>query len=747
MLYSFRIKVILTVYFVIILSCTDSVNKESSSFDMKAYLSKAYDLQEYNENSIRSDLAIEHFEELSQSKVMSSLDSLKYGLSLLQMGNNLTAVTIFKALLYNESSTIYKYAEKKDIMHCIGLAYFREGELQNCQENHSKYSCILPLNELAFHKNQFGSRKSIQEYNKILDLDPEDPTALWMLNLAHMTLGNYPDSVNAKRRIDFNKFESEVILKNKFVDIAGEVGVDRSGHYGGVIVEDFNQDGLLDIFCTSSYLNQEVALYIRNDQGEFVDLTDDWGLAGIVGGENALQADYNNDGFTDIYVTRGAWQITEGEIPNSLLRNNGDGSFTDVTFESGLLNFSPCHSAVFADFNNDGWLDLFVGNESGNYEQVNDPKHESKIYGDNLYMNQKDGTFKDFCAESGIRVNHWVKGVTSIDFDNDGWRDIYISCYNHENYLYKNLGVINGQVKFLDVTESSQTVGPRFSFPVACLDINNDGWEDLFVSGYFTNKNDLAIEYCQDTLPLYSSITYINNQDGTFSKWYPPSSPAQSIHAMALNYGDFDNDGWLDIYCATGSGSLQALYPNVLLKNNKGKSWNDVTMASGLGHLQKGHGIGFADFDFDGDLDIYMNIGGIYMADHYRNALFKNESKNNHNWLSLEFIGTGSNRSSIGSRIQLDYFENGILKTQYRTVSSGGSYGSSPLMQHFGLGQCDSIRQLKIIWPRGGTFKLQNLRKDNHYRIFEGSEKPLLIDREKLMFKKNKATSKHQHNH
>ena len=208
-------------------------------------------------------------------------------------------------------------------------------------------------------------------------------------------------------------------------------------------------------------------------------------MIGITGGLNINHADYNNDGYKDILVLRGGWNGLYGEIPNSLIRNNGDGTFTDVTISSGLLSYHPTQTATWNDFNNDGLLDLFIGNETS------DPNRPHPC---ELFINNGDGTFRDIAKESNVGLAFFVKGVTSGDYDNDGWQDIYLSAMNGKNFLLRNLGLENDQVSFEDVSILSgigNDLGDTFT--TWFWDFDNDGWLDIFVCDY-TFNNSLAYD-------------------------------------------------------------------------------------------------------------------------------------------------------------------------------------------------------------------------------------------------------------
>jgi hypothetical protein len=192
---------------------------------------------------------------------------------------------------------------------------------------------------------------------------------------------------------------------------------------------------------------------------------------------------------------------------------------------------------------------------------------------------------------------------------------------------------------------------------------------------------------------------------------------------MGANFGDLDNDGFLDFYLGTGFPNYEALMPNLMFRNHGGKRFSDITTSGGFGHLQKGHGIAFADLDNDGDQDVFEQMGGATPGDAYGNALYENPGFSHH-WVKLKLVGVASNRSAIGTRIRLGITEHGNERSVFRHVNSGGSFGANPLRQEIGLGTATSIDVLEIFWPKTGlTQTFRNLAVDQALEITEGEER------------------------
>ena len=237
----------------------------------------------------------------------------------------------------------------KLIFELLALSHLRDGELENCQANHTGESCIFPLAENSIHQNRQGSTEAIKIYEKILAKFPDDLNSRWLLNVAYVTLGEYPEKVPSQWLIEGLKPNQDGPVQ-AFKNVATGMGLDVNELSGSVIADDFDNDGLLDIFISSWAPAHPLRLFHNNGDGTFTERME-LGLDGINGGLNMASADFNNDGFLDIYLMRGAWLGDAGIFPNSLIKNNGDGTFEDVTSGAGLLSLHPTQSASWADFN------------------------------------------------------------------------------------------------------------------------------------------------------------------------------------------------------------------------------------------------------------------------------------------------------------------------------------------------------------------------------------------------------------
>ncbi|HEY6899976.1 MAG TPA: CRTAC1 family protein, partial [Puia sp.] len=470
---------------------------------------------------------------------------------------------------------------------------------------------------------------------------------------------------------------------------------------GGTIVDDFDGDGNLDIVLSSWGWGPEDGMHYfhNNGDGTFSDRAKSAGIAGVKGSLNIMQVDYNNDGLTDIFMLRGGWRGQFGRQPKTLLRNNGDGTFTDVTAESGIVSAAPTQAAVWSDFNNDGWPDVFIGHES------------TSLYDNHpceLWINNGDGTFSEVGQLAGCGLAGFVKGVTAADYNNDNWSDIFISQRDGRKVLLKNKGLPGHVPQFENATHASGLdKDTTYTFPTWFWDYDNDGWPDIFVCGYRIDgtlaKAEAAAALRVPVPGMTTMYLYHNNHDGTFTNVTAGQGMDKPVFGMGSNFGDIDNDGWLDCYLGTGNPDLESLSPNRLFRNNAGHGYVDVTRSARVGNLQKGHGVAFADLDNDGDEDIFIKMGGAFKGDGYYNSLYMNPGQNDNSWIGLLLEGSRSCRSALGARIVLHFTDNGQRRVVYRDVNSGGSFGSSPLRQHIGIGRAQRVDTLEIRWPASGV--------------------------------------------
>jgi tetratricopeptide (TPR) repeat protein len=595
-----------------------------------------------------------------------------------------------------------------ELEEVLGTAYLHKSEMDNDVYRQPSDRCIFPPRSSHSYAKPAASEKAIEYLLKYLQRNPGALDVKWLLNLAYMTLGKYPAGVPQPYLIPPSSFESTEDV-GRFTDVAPAAGINLYSMSGGLIVDDFERTGLFDIVTSDFGQCAPMHYFHNNGDGTFSDRTQHAGLSDQLGGLNLIQTDYNNDGCLDILVLRGAWEFPQRK---SLLRNNCDGTFTDVTAASGLAEpATDTQTAVWADIDNDGYLDLFVGNE-------NKPSQ--------LFHNRGDGTFEDISHSAGVDRIAFTKGVVAADYDNDGYVDFYVSNLNGDNFLYHN----NHDNTFTEVAKQAGVQKPWQSFAAWFFDYDNDGWPDLFVTSYYVSVDESLRSYLglpsnAETLKLYKNLG-----NGTFRDVTAEVGLDKVLMPMGANFGDIDNDGFLDMYLGTGNPSYASLLPNVLLHNREGKFFTDVTASSGTGELHKGHAVAFADIDNDGDEDLLTEIGGAVPGDSHAFRLFENPGNDN-DWISLHLVGVKTNRAAIGARIKVTVQNEGkTTRSIYRTVGSGGSFGASPLTQHIGLGKSARIVDLEIWWPASNSRQnFVNLGPDQFLEIQEFAKNYTKLER------------------
>ena len=512
----------------------------------------------------------------------------------------------------------------------------------------------------------------------------------------------------------------------KFVHTDGRSGVrlfnEFLGSGGGFF--DYDGDGDLDIYLVNGAIQIEDSngktphnvLYRNNGDGSFTDVTEDAGVGSKSYGVGATVGDYDNDGDLDLYVTN------FGE--DQLYQNNGDGTFTDVTKLASVGNPNWGTSCAFADIDNDGYLDLYVANYA-----VYDPKkdvrceergvhvycgpHAYPAVHDTLYKNNGDGTFSDVSVlfrPPDMLPMHGL-GVTFGDYDGDGDSDIYVANDQDPNFLFQN----EGKGKFLEVALISGVCYNDMGKEEAGMgtdfgDYNNDGKFDITVSNYQTETNTL----------------YHNHDSSFFVDNTIPSGIAEVTHGYlgwGIKFFDYDNDGYQDIFVANGHlmDNISVLekhvsYPqrNLLFRNlGDGTFANVMPETGGLALKKVSRGAAIGDYDNDGDLDILVTNCN------ERSDLLQNVVGNRNNWVQIQTVGKKSNRSGIGAKVMVVTGDH----VQYREVQSSGSYLSfHDLRAHFGVGKAEQIDLLEVRWTTGAIDSGTNLSVNQRYLVVEGSE-------------------------
>ena len=631
---------------------------------------------------------------------------------LLRVGESERAAKLLEEALAISETEKLEPDVRLHVLRDLGLARLREGEQRNCIGYHGPAACILPIEGAGVHRETAPALAALAAYRSYLAERPDELTVRWLANVAAMTAGRFPEGVPEALRPDPAALAAPAGFP-RFPDVAMRAGLDIMDPSGGAIADDFDGDGRLDVVTTTIDPCRPMHFFRNDGRGHFEERTAEVHLVSQWGGLNAIHADYDNDGRTDLLVLRGGWFGEDGRVRLSLLRNDGAKGFTDVTRAAGLAALAyPTQAAAFADYDRDGFLDLYVGSEADD---------GGVAYPSRLFHNRGDGTFEEVAEKAGVENFRMAKGVAWDDFDGDGWPDLFVSNIG-PNRLYRN----NRDGTFTDVAAAAGVAGGDVRhFAAWFFDFDNDGRPDIFDAEYGATTDEVAGVFFGRRPANGHPHLYHNESNGTFRDLSEEVGFVDPLLPMGGNYGDLDNDGFLDVYLGTGNPSFESLMPNRMYRNDGGARFVDVTFAGGFGHLQKGHGVAFADFDDDGDQDVFEQMGGAYPGDAYPSVLYANPGNGNA-WVKLRLVGVRSNRSAIGARIEVVVpSAGGRTRSIFRTVGATSSFGGSPLRQEIGLGPAREIVRVVVTWPAGRVRQVfRGLAARRLYEIREGDARP-----------------------
>jgi len=552
------------------------------------------------------------------------------------------------------------------------------------------------------HFREGNDQKAVEDLQKGLGASPNNPIVRWALKLVYKRLGGYPAGLDSSFRFTASPREEIADLGIELVDVAPQMGVNRRDLGRGSSWADYDGDGDLDLFTSGHFSG--TALY-RNDGASFSDRTREAGVAGDAG-MGSLFADYDNDGDPDLYVVRDGWYGKKG---NSLFRNEGNGRFADVTGRAGVEDPGSSFTASWGDMDGDGNLDLVVANGVPGDGSPN-----------RLFRGDGEGRFADVAEEAGIGSGRSI-GCTLGDYDNDGDLDLYFARFNQLNSFYRNdTEPESGRMVFTDVTRETRTQLPAGGYFTFFFDYDLDGNLDLFCSEL---SDYVAVLYSKEEgrtrLNRNRPALYHNAGDGSFTDATYAAGLGRSYGATGAHFGDFNGDGYPDIYLATGGEEMTRYEPDALLLNVEGKRFVDVAEQIGIEQLGKGHGVTFADFDGDGDQDIYVPIGGTFPGDAWENRLYRND-RPPRSWLTLHLVGTDGNRDGIGARVRVRAGE----REFHATMGSGGGFGSGNSGQlEMGLGDAAGVEELEVRWPSGRVDVWRDVDVDRHLVLYEGGKR------------------------
>jgi hypothetical protein len=504
-----------------------------------------------------------------------------------------------------------------------------------------------------------------------------------------------------------------------------------------VAVADFDRDGFDDFFITDSSVTGKNRLYRNQHNFTFTDVAEDAGVADGNDPENATSAalwfDFNNDGWPDLLVIRFGH--------NQLYQNLGNGHFKDVTREAGLYRYLNAITATAFDYDHDGYVDLLIGAyfQPVNLFKPNTPRFFPENFetannggGVVLFHNNGNGTFTDVTEKAGLKQSGWTLSVGHGDADNDGWDDLYVACDFGTDRFFHN----QRDGTFKDITESAIGIDTKKGMNVDWGDFDNDGLLDIFV----TNITD---DYMRE-----GNFLWRNNGNLTFTDVSRETGTFDSGWGWGAKFFDYDNDGWLDLYVLNGwvSAGQESYVPDIfamitkpgldladarnwpvmgnkslsgyqkkrLFHNNHGQIFRDDAKRHGLDSELDGRGVGVADFDNDGRLDLIVANANA------EPLLYRNTSPPSANWVEFLLEGTRSNRAAVGAQIRI--WVDG--KPRLSFVNGGSSFaGQSSPRVHFGLGAAQSFEKAEVRWPSGLVETYSGLEANRLHRIREGESK------------------------
>ena len=475
-----------------------------------------------------------------------------------------------------------------------------------------------------------------------------------------------------------------------FVDVAAAVGMKTIGYtFGNPIWGDFDGDGDLDLFADNHY-NLPPYLYQNNGNGTFTDIFSTSGIAGPGDKHGSAWVDYDNDGDLDLNITKGAAGGSTLGMKMDLLYQYVGGQFVDQAEAAGVGNtFGRGRTVAWGDYDRDGDVDLL------------DVNLKTDLV---LYRNNGDGTFTDVTAQAGLGQMQYVEGAFA-DYDNDGWPDIFCTTSERRDATNDVLLHNNGDGTFSNVSSQAGILPVTGGRALAWGDYDNDGDLDLFLS--------------RGTDVLFKQILYRNNGDGTFTDVADQAGLGVMSNNRAAAWGDFDNDGYLDLYVVDSGTDPVGKGPNSLYRNNHDGTFTNVAAETGVEARaeSRGRGAAWGDYDNDGSLDLFVTNGEDNTDfNHGPQFLFHNQGSGSH-WLKIKLVGTVSNRQGLGAKVTLR-----VRRTmQFREMNGaeGHFYGQGSVPLHFGLGGAKVVNAITIQWPSGLVQQLRRVAADQEITIVE----------------------------
>jgi len=538
-------------------------------------------------------------------------------------------------------------------------------------------------------------RRALEEGRRTMELGGDERARHWLW-LTSKKSGGYPEAVKHAWRMEAKDgfHPANVDLE----DVARPMGLDKVAGGRGTAVFDATGDGRLDVAVAGAHAG--VSLFRNNGDGTFTDVSTGSGLDRCVYGFGLAAGDYDNDGKVDLFVTGLGFFNGQG----ILFRNNGDATFTDVTKEAGLGCWGPSFVATWVDYDGDGLLDLFVVNNLGG---LFDRKTENR-----LFHNNGDGTFTDVTREAGLKTAWSSIGAAWGDFSNDGRPDLFVSGLGRAQ-LFKN----RGDGTFEDRSREAGVDRPAIGSVAIACDVDQDGWLDIVQMTYSRPQDAIhTLRHGKGPEGGEPPRVFRNNRDGTFTEIGRDLGLDGCWGTMSAAVGDYDNDGHLDLLLGNGDPQMDRTEASVIYQND-GERFRNVTFAAGMPLTGKGHGANMADLLGDGRMHLLVAAGGLYPGDLLTTTVHRPRERPG-NYLNVRLEGTDSNRDAIGARLVLTAGG----RDQHRLVSGGSGFGCMPYEQHFGLGTLEVVDRLEVRWPSGQRQSFTELAVNDTIRLVEGRE-------------------------
>ena len=529
---------------------------------------------------------------------------------------------------------------------------------------------------------------------------PADVRNRWMLRALTMMAGKPEETIPQEFRL---KMPPSAPSPFHLEDVTAEAEVGRLQLGRGAAWGDFDNDGREDILVGAERVPFRLLRNLGN--GRFTDVAGQLGLVDPVGlGCYAAQfIDYDNDGYQDIFLSSNGW----GGGGRLFLFHNEQGKrFTDVSKNAGFDQPINAFGSSWADYDNDGRCDLAVATG------IIDPADGDRL---RLYHNEGNGKFREVGLEAGLAQKaRWIS-VCWGDYDGDGRPDLLANSFNAGCFLFRNLG--NG--RFEDVSKRAGVSSSREAYTAEFFDFDHDGKLDLFVSTYPDGdlKTMIANRLSGQVVPgNQRQMLFRNNGDGTFTDTTESAGITGWYGAMSSQAADLDNDGFAEIVLGTGNPELDWTEPKALFHRDREGHFVDVAAAAGLIHFGMLHGIAFSDFDDSGNLGMFGSFGGFYWGTRETSRLYRNLGAGN-NALEVRLVGTHSNRDAIGARVR------SVVKSRstFHWVNGGNGFGSlNSRVVHIGMGPNSRVDLLEVDWPSGSHQSFRSVPAGQRIEIVEG---------------------------